>query len=57
MGQSANTQYTKKVLEESFELFEAIDNEDDWHIIEELGDILLQVLLHTSIGKKKAFLI
>ncbi len=39
--------------EETFELFEAIDNEDDWHMIEELGDILLQVLLHTSIGKKK----
>lgn len=43
------------LLEESFELFEAIDNEDDWHIIEELGDILLQVLLHTSIGKKEGF--
>ena len=41
-------------IEESFELFEAIDNEDDWHMIEELGDILLQVLLHASIGKKKA---
>lgn len=37
-------------------MFEAIDNEDDWHIIEELGDILLQVLLHTSIGKKDGFL-
>ena len=24
------------LLEESFELFEAIDNEDDWHMIEEL---------------------
>ena len=40
------------LLEETFELFEAIDNEDDWHMIEELGDILLQVLLHTSIGKR-----
>lgn len=44
------------LLEESFELFEAIDNEDDWHIIEELGDILLQVLLHASIGKKEGYL-
>ena len=43
------------LLEESFELFEAIDNEDDWHMIEELGDILLQVLLHTSIGKKEGY--
>lgn len=51
------THHTLKryLLEESFELFEAIDNEDDWHIIEELGDILLQVLLHTSIGKKEGF--
>ena len=45
------------LLEETFELFEAIDNEDDWHMIEELGDILLQVLLHSSIGKKKDILI
>lgn len=43
------------LLEESFELFEAIDNEDDWHIVEELGDILLQVLLHASIGKKSGY--
>lgn len=44
------------LLEETFELFEAIDNEDDWHMIEELGDILLQVLLHTSIGKKEGYM-
>lgn len=44
------------LIEESFELFEAIDNEDDWHMIEELGDILLQVLLHTSIGKKEGYM-
>lgn len=52
------THHTLKryLLEETFELFEAIDEEDDWHIIEELGDILLQVLLHTSIGKKEGFL-
>ncbi len=44
------------LLEETFELFKAIDNEDDWHMIEELGDILLQVLLHTSIGKKEGYI-
>ena len=44
------------LLEETFELFEAIDNEDDWHMIEELGDILLQVLLHASIGKKEGYM-
>ncbi|MBI5975550.1 MazG nucleotide pyrophosphohydrolase domain-containing protein [Staphylococcus canis] len=44
------------LLEETFELFEAIDHEDDWHMIEELGDILLQVLLHTHIGQKEGFM-
>lgn len=44
------------LLEETFELFEAIDNEDDWHMIEELGDILLQVLLHTAIGQKSGYM-
>lgn len=29
------------LFEEIFELFEVIDNEDDWYMIEELGDILL----------------
>lgn len=44
------------LLEETFELFEAIDNEDDWHMIEELGDILLQVLLHANIGRKEGYI-
>ncbi|ARJ51048.1 MazG nucleotide pyrophosphohydrolase domain-containing protein [Staphylococcus lutrae] len=44
------------LLEETFELFEAIDHEDDWHMIEELGDILLQVLLHANIGRKEGFM-
>ena len=44
------------LLEETFELFEAIDNEDDWHMIEELGDILLQVLLHAHIGQKAGYM-
>ncbi|EJD8554331.1 nucleotide pyrophosphohydrolase [Staphylococcus pseudintermedius] len=44
------------LLEETYELFEAIDNEDDWHMIEELGDILLQVLLHTNIGRKEGYM-
>ena len=52
--QQTHASLKRYLLEETFELFEAIDNEDDWHMIEELGDILLQVMLHTSIGKKKA---
>ncbi len=40
----------KYLLEESYELLEAIDQEDDDHIVEELGDVLLQVMLHSQIG-------
>lgn len=41
----------KYLLEETYELFEAIDNEDDEEITAELGDVLLQVLLHAQIGE------
>lgn len=43
------------IIEEAFELIEAIDEEDIDHMVEELGDILLQVMLHASIGKKEGF--
>jgi tetrapyrrole methylase family protein / MazG family protein len=39
------------LLEEAYELFEAIDENDDEHMIEELGDVLLQVMLHAQIGE------
>lgn len=38
------------LLEETYELFEAIHREDDENLVEELGDILLQVMLHAQIG-------
>ncbi|MFK2826957.1 nucleoside triphosphate pyrophosphohydrolase [Bacillus sp. B190/17] len=41
----------KYLIEEAYELLDAIDREDDDHIIEELGDVLLQVLLHAQIGE------
>ena len=37
-------------LEETYELLEAIDSGDDQAIVEELGDVLLQVLLDCQIG-------
>lgn len=37
-------------LEETYELLEAIDSNDDEAIVEELGDVLLQVLLDSQIG-------
>ncbi|MDQ0233287.1 nucleoside triphosphate pyrophosphohydrolase [Metabacillus malikii] len=41
----------KYLIEECYELIEAIDEEDIDHIIEELGDVLLQVVLHAQIGE------
>lgn len=40
------------LLEESYELFEAIDQEDAQSIKDELGDVLLQVLLHAQIAQE-----
>ena len=38
------------LLEETYELLEAIDKKDYDNIIEELGDVLLQVVFHSQIG-------
>lgn len=45
----------KYLIEESYELIEAIDEEDIDHMIEELGDVLLQVMLHAQIGEDDGF--
>ena len=37
-------------LEETYELLEAIDSQDDAAIVEELGDVLLQVILDSQIA-------
>lgn len=36
-------------------MLEAIDEEDDDHLVEELGDILLQVMLHAQIGEDEGW--
>lgn len=41
------------LIEESYEALEAIDQEDYDSLQEELGDVLLQILLHSTIGKEK----
>lgn len=43
----------KYLLEEAYEVIEAIEHKDDEGIVEELGDILLQVALHSAIGSKR----
>jgi tetrapyrrole methylase family protein / MazG family protein len=41
------------LLEETYELLEAIDSEDDDEINEELGDVLLQVFMHHAIAQEE----
>ena len=45
----------KYAVEEVYELLQAIDEEDDDHIVEELGDVLLQVFLHAQIGEDNGY--
>ncbi|MFT8320028.1 MAG: nucleoside triphosphate pyrophosphohydrolase [Bacillus sp. (in: firmicutes)] len=45
----------KYLVEECFELIEAINEDDIDHIMEELGDVLLQVMLHSQIGEDEGF--
>ncbi|GIM30186.1 MazG family protein [Clostridium polyendosporum] len=45
----------KALVEESYEVLDAIENEDDAALIEELGDVLLQVVFHGSIGKEDGY--
>ncbi|MFD4931104.1 nucleoside triphosphate pyrophosphohydrolase [Peribacillus butanolivorans] len=41
----------KYLIEEAYELIDSIDAEDDEGMIGELGDVLLQVMLHAQIGE------
>lgn len=43
------------LLEEAHELLQAIEEEDDEAIAEELGDVLLQVFLHAQIGQDNGY--
>lgn len=45
----------KYIIEEAYELCQAIENDDIDEIIEELGDILLQVVFHAQVGKEDGF--
>ena len=43
----------KYLLEETAEAAEAIDRQDDANLCEELGDVLLQVVLHAQLGSER----
>lgn len=40
----------KALIEEAYEVIDAIDQKDDDSMVEELGDVLLQVVFHASLG-------
>lgn len=44
-----------QLLEESYEVVEAIENNDIDGLIEELGDVLLHVVFHSVIGKEDGY--
>lgn len=41
------------LIEECYELCDAIDEGEDDHLIEELGDVLMQVVFHATIAKEQ----
>ena len=41
----------KNVIEEAYELADALEKEDIDHVVEELGDLLMQVIFHLEIAK------
>ncbi len=43
----------RNMLEEAYEAVDAIDDNDSKHLREELGDVLLQVVLHSQIAKEE----
>ena len=45
----------RHLIEEAHELIEAINLQDDEGVIEELGDVLLQVFLHAQIGEDDGY--
>ncbi len=45
----------KYLLEEAHEFLAAVDAQDDYAMVEELGDVLLQVFLHAQIGEDSGY--
>jgi len=43
----------KYLLEEAFEAADAIDQDDPFALADELGDVLLQIVLHAQIGREE----
>lgn len=50
--EQTHTSLRPNMLEEAYEVVDAIDDNDAQHLREELGDVLLQVLLHSQIASE-----
>lgn len=50
--EQTHTSLKKYLIEESYEVIDAIEKDDIDAICEELGDVLLQVVFHSQIGKE-----
>ncbi|MCD7739823.1 MAG: nucleoside triphosphate pyrophosphohydrolase [Candidatus Gastranaerophilales bacterium] len=50
--EQTHTSLRRNMLEEAYEAVDAIDDKDTEHLKEELGDVLLQVVLHSQIAKE-----
>jgi tetrapyrrole methylase family protein / MazG family protein len=42
----------KSLIEESYEVIEAIEDNDDEELVEELGDLLFHIVFHSQIGRE-----
>lgn len=51
--EQTHTTLRRNMLEEAYEAVDAIDDNDMKHLQEELGDVLLQVVLHAQIAKEE----
>lgn len=51
--EQTHTSLRPHMLEESYEALDAIDDGDTRKLVEELGDVLLQVLMHAEVGVRE----
>jgi len=51
-GEQTHESLVPYLIEETYELVEAIESGDRTHLVEELGDVLLQVAFHARLGQE-----
>ncbi|HET9655508.1 MAG TPA: MazG family protein [Kineosporiaceae bacterium] len=52
-AEQTHTSLLQYLLEETHEVIEAVERDDRDHLVEELGDLLLQVVFHARIGEER----